>query len=363
MKNIFLNGYITRYSCIKCYNDIKLNHNREAISIDIKVNNAKGILIFLVVFGHFLEFNAGPYYPLFLFIYTFHMPLFITISGYLAKRMTIQKIIRLFILLIAFQIFFVFLFNYFDFIKFSLLTALTIPIYHLWYLASLIVWYLSVLGLNKIDNKKIKVMVIALIIFFCVISRYYTSNISALIPIPGAYSYTFSFQRTLSFFPFFLIGFLIPKNIMQQLYNIKPNILKLAFIPVFLVTLALLKVEHIDLLLRGAVGFSEMNLYPRLLPSVQLYIFYFLIPLICIGVLNIIPSRKTIFTNIGSKTLPIFLLHPIFILVAFKLKFFIFEFSYFVQIIIWLIFTIITIAITSNKIFVDMLKLKKIKLK
>ncbi|SET33307.1 acyltransferase family protein [Paenibacillus sp. NFR01] len=54
------------------------------------MDSAKGLAIFLVVFGHALQYTIAPaggdYFgnPLFQAIYSFHMPLFMLISGYLA---------------------------------------------------------------------------------------------------------------------------------------------------------------------------------------------------------------------------------------------------------------------------------------
>ena len=59
---------------------------------DVSLDIAKGILIFLVVWGHSIQFGFGYSYGesygcytdwIFRFIYTFHMPLFMAISGYL----------------------------------------------------------------------------------------------------------------------------------------------------------------------------------------------------------------------------------------------------------------------------------------
>ncbi len=58
-------------------------------SRDSYFDNAKFILIFLVVFGHILRsFINGNEFMLHLykFIYTFHMPAFILVSGYFAKN-------------------------------------------------------------------------------------------------------------------------------------------------------------------------------------------------------------------------------------------------------------------------------------
>ncbi len=52
------------------------------IEKDLKISNIKGLLIFLVVFGHLIELYKGNYYQIFVLIYAFHMPLFIFISGF-----------------------------------------------------------------------------------------------------------------------------------------------------------------------------------------------------------------------------------------------------------------------------------------
>lgn len=49
------------------------------------IDQLKGITIFLVVLGHLIEHNAGRNNFLWTFIYSFHMPLFMFISGYLAN--------------------------------------------------------------------------------------------------------------------------------------------------------------------------------------------------------------------------------------------------------------------------------------
>lgn len=52
---------------------------------NVEYDILKGILIVLVVVGHALQscFDTPTvYHPLFVFIYTFHMPLFVFVSGY-----------------------------------------------------------------------------------------------------------------------------------------------------------------------------------------------------------------------------------------------------------------------------------------
>ena len=57
---------------------------------DYFFDNARAVLIFLVVFGHLLQpYTTEDKYlsALYLLIYSFHMPTFLFISGYFAKNL------------------------------------------------------------------------------------------------------------------------------------------------------------------------------------------------------------------------------------------------------------------------------------
>ncbi|WP_367118082.1 acyltransferase family protein [Enterococcus faecalis] len=324
------------------------------------MNNAKGILIFLVVFAHFLEIGMSHYIPLFVFIYSFHMPLFVMISGYLSKRIRLNKIVRIAILLLIFQIFFVLMFKYFGYVKVTKISAMTVPVYQLWYLLSLVVWYLIVFGLNRIQNRTISILIIILLVGISLSSRYFTMDIAQSLVVPNANGYTFGFQRTLSFFPYFILGYALPKDIMQKIYDLKPSFAKLIFIPFFLIVAYLgAKVKNINLLFLGSFGFSEIDLVPHLSPMNQLYIVYLIIPALCLGILNIIPSKKNLFTKLGSRTLPIFILHPIFILIGFHFKDIVFKFPVPIQLLIWFLFAVVTTILTGNEYIVLLFKSKQ----
>lgn len=75
---------------------------------DYFFDNIKGILILLVVFGHaikpFMDANEIAKL-LYCFIYFFHMPLFVFISGYFSKKQDIFKVINLFSTYLLWQIF------------------------------------------------------------------------------------------------------------------------------------------------------------------------------------------------------------------------------------------------------------------
>ena len=75
-----------------------MNTNR-----DLEIDCIKGILIILVVLGHAIQYASGSDYmhrglyldnPVFLIIYSFHMPLFALISGFLFDRSNKRKFIE-----------------------------------------------------------------------------------------------------------------------------------------------------------------------------------------------------------------------------------------------------------------------------
>ena len=58
------------------------------------IDNIKVVLIFLVVFGHLIERyidTSNTLMGIYMFIYIFHMPLFVYISGYLSKNINKSK--------------------------------------------------------------------------------------------------------------------------------------------------------------------------------------------------------------------------------------------------------------------------------
>ena len=131
-----------------------------------KIDNIKGILIFLVVFGHLLKIslvNKNIFY-IYILIYIFHMPVFILTTGYFAK-INKSKIKNLII-----PLYLIFQTVYFIIDKFFLNKSITIldyllrPHWIMWYLFSYILYIISIPILNKMKNRKI-ILVISIIYF------------------------------------------------------------------------------------------------------------------------------------------------------------------------------------------------------
>ena len=111
------------------------------------IDNTKGILIFLVVLGHFLEFNVTSRTSVILnFIYSFHMPVFVFLSGYLAKYNSKKMIKKILLPYVIFQIIAFLFYNFFDPTKFTLIA----PYHSLWYMFALFFWYMLIPFLDNV---------------------------------------------------------------------------------------------------------------------------------------------------------------------------------------------------------------------
>ena len=129
----------------------------------------RGICIFLVVFGHLLQANTmeSSQHPIFSFIYSFHMPLFMFISGYIGYKTykvtsgndaiygMLNKARALLIPyfvwpLIVSNLFLVSKYNFDIWRQFSNLLNSWSPLWFLWYLFFLFLLYTAYLLLLKI---------------------------------------------------------------------------------------------------------------------------------------------------------------------------------------------------------------------
>lgn len=173
---------------------------------DGNIDVLKGVLMILVIWGHAIgQLGSGFINEhLQFFIYLFHMPVFILISGYFMKYKGLEhmkiSILKLLVPLIIFQVInAICLKTIGDHLG---LDFWIIPYWTLWYLLSLIFWRLIGAGIYKI-NKRIcsKVKIVNIVII----------GITIIAAIFSGIMYNgriLSIQRTINFLPFFLLGFL-----------------------------------------------------------------------------------------------------------------------------------------------------------
>lgn len=159
-------------------------------------DNIKGILIALVVLGHFLWAYNSVGFSAYLvsWIYIFHMPAFIFAAGYLSKSQNSRSyasILKLVVIYIVFNTMMI-VFSYFTLdTSFNLVT----PYYSFWFLLSLIVWRLIIKYIENINGIVLISIIVAVLVGLW-------SDITNVLAI----------SRTIVFFPFFIIGYKLPTD-------------------------------------------------------------------------------------------------------------------------------------------------------
>lgn len=171
-------------------------------------DNIKGILILLVVFGHFVldaEILISNRYSLlkliWVVIYFFHMPLFAFVSGFFGHKRSGTKDNSSFLLIayVVLQSLFA-LYNSVIGTDFNWF----IPLYTAWYLLALFVWrkVTDRVTDGRADKKH-------LFVFFLILAL-----ISGLFPLPNRY---FAWERVIGFYPFYLLGYLFPTKLINEM--------------------------------------------------------------------------------------------------------------------------------------------------
>ncbi|RST75312.1 acyltransferase family protein [Siminovitchia acidinfaciens] len=266
---------------------------------DFYFDNAKILLIFLVVFGHFLQsyIHSSLFISsLYNFIYTFHMPAFILISGFFAKGIYekgyITKITKkLIIPYILFQIVYA-VFYYFSHSKNTFKFELFQPHWSLWFLISLFCWNIMLLVFNRLKPK-------------------YALSIALLAGLVAGYfdwiSTYFSLSRTFVFFPFFLVGFYLKKEHFKALRQSRAKIA--AVIVMLIVTIGILSFPDLnEKWFFGSKAYSELEnaQFYGMLKRTGLYMVQFAM---AASFFAFVPRRQFFFTNWGKNTLYVYLLH------------------------------------------------------
>jgi fucose 4-O-acetylase-like acetyltransferase len=235
----------------------------------------------------------------FAFLYSFHMPLFIFLSGFFSKNMTHNKWLKtvysLSLTYLVFQLFYTittsFMGNTFDLVKF-----LTQPQSILWYIVGLILWrsLIYVVQLNSL--KFVYVFPLSLLVSFA-LSRSLDSHI---------------ILKLMSFFPYFVLGYYCTQGVIQTIRNTN----RAYAVVIMLLVFTLLYLYADNYLLFAMFGDSGFSYYP---PSHNPFLLKTLVYLLSITmsacIINIATDKLH---KWGDKTLPVYLLHPIFVYICYR---------------------------------------------
>lgn len=294
-----------------------------------KYDNLKTIMMFCVIFGHCLELIEGEISrKMYILIYTFHMPVFVFITGYLAKSNK-EKIFKYIKIYLIWQTIYCLYDKYF--LNIECFIRYLIPNRFMWYIMAMIIWFWG-LKLFDIEEEKIAKVLLIYSFVFSIVCGFFDEL-----------GYMFSMSRIITFLPYFIFGYYSKKfkwNI-ETLKNNKRNIIIFSIILAISITYFLLIIDNLNpLWLYGSYSYENGN-----------YSFIFKIMWILLSIcelfifLSIIPNKKiNIISTVGTTTLCTYLLHG-FIIKIFEFKVVIFNFSEYINIILALVISIIILIL------------------
>lgn len=310
-------------------------------------DNAKFILMVLVVFSHLLEpfiEDWQGYHNLYYFIFMFHMPAFILIAGYFSKGLQkgkIRKVVKK--TLLPYVIFQLVYSSYYALIgledNFS--WNVLVPNWSLWFLVSLFCWQCALNLLKRLPTW------LALTL---------SMGVALIVGYLPFIDRNFAMQRTFVFLPFFLIGHYFS---WEKLVTIRQQ---------HRYSFALVGFGSIFAFINQFENFNKYLVfgskpYEDFLSDPQLGAFIRLLVMILgfIGILSfllLVPRQRTFYTDLGKNTLTVYLLQGFIVkgLRALKIANFDLGIAGFIGILIFSIF--LTFFFASPKWQLFYLKLK-----
>lgn len=273
---------------------------------DIQISNMKGLLIFLVMFGHILLIVGSKEKVLVDIIYAFHMPAFIFISGICTQRANFKKIGKLIGIFIVFQPLFLLLGLIIGYYPTISMKTLVTPAYHLWYLLALAAWTLFAIYANKRGKyAKDTLFLVAILLVLAVVNRYFYGTQFLTI------------TRILSFAPYFIAGFYLGTDGLVKVRNLigKYKYIGIAAFVVLIGASYYLFSANSNAYFslfsvfsdKAAFSASTMGYLINIVASFALAFLWIALLII------LVPTKKTNLVVVGNNTLYPYVLHPIII--------------------------------------------------
>jgi fucose 4-O-acetylase-like acetyltransferase len=265
---------------------------------DSYFDNAKFFLILLVVFGHIIRSfidDSPMIMNIYKFVYTFHMPAFILISGYFAKGFRkkgyVSKITKK--LILPYLIFQGIYSVYYFFIEKqgSIVLDPLDPHWSLWFLISLFFWNVLLFVVTKLPTKWALVLAFSAglaVGYFEIISNY------------------LSLSRTFVFFPLFLVGFYLKREHFTFITKVPVRGISLTLLTITFIMYFNLNFDYEWLF--GSKSYSHFG-EPSVLSAVIRLGFYCLTLITSISFLALIPKSHAFYTEWGTRTFYVYLLH------------------------------------------------------
>ena len=272
---------------------------------NLKLDNMKFLLIFLVVLGHISEKYTADYSGfkiIFLIIYVFHMPAFLFISGLLSKgtvdRRKYRNIFSYLMLYFVIKI----VRNGVNYVingsgSFSILSESGLA----WYAGALFAYCLITVFLKSADKRWV---LICSVILGCFAG--YDSNLGDFLIL----------SRIIVYYPFFLLGYMTDTDkLMKTAGKVSVKVVSAVGVGVFVALFAIYGEElyWIRPLLTGRNPFSELEYYSSY-GLVLRFVYYIAVIAIILMLIALVPNIKVpMLTGIGSRSIAVYTFHFCFI--------------------------------------------------
>ncbi|WP_119396246.1 acyltransferase family protein [Salinibius halmophilus] len=266
-----------------------------------KIDNAKLVLIFLVVLGHLIEPLIGrqaELATLYKVIYAFHMPAFAMLCGVLSKDILCGKqlskvVVTIIVPFLAFTVVYELL-EYFMHGKVSHYTRQFQPYWLLWFLLSLFFWRLLLPLILQLRFPLLFSIALGLL-------AGYANNIG----------YFFGVARTFYFLPFFVAGYLLSPSF----FAVEPKqwVKYLAFVSAVLTASYLVVfAQEPHHFLYGSFSYQALNQdgFSALLVRAE---YYFIAFVLALSLFCLVSSQPNAWSNAGRASLFIYLWHGVLI--------------------------------------------------
>lgn len=262
-------------------------------------DNIKGILIFLVVFAHciFGLQSKAVNSMIVDYIYYFHMPVFVFVSGYFSKSERCRSIRSTTKLLVAYA-FMMIPFMVKAFIDGKEIQAIK-PYYSAWYLLAIIAWRMLMPHLAKIKH------ILPLSVAFSILIGFWPSINGISV---------FAINKIVTFLPFFVAGYLLQEETVEKNFKSKNASYKVLAGSACLgaaTVIIFLSRKYLDADINDLLPYKYRE-FGIIEPSVRITIFVVSSLMIVAFFMLTIDKSIPILSKIGRNTLPIYVMHRIF---------------------------------------------------
>ena len=269
-----------------------------------KWDNLKFLLILCVVIGHFFsryvaQFDDDNSYAksLIFFIYSFHMPAFVFISGLFAKRTINEKrydkVFSYLMMYVVTKYALLFVRAFYEKkIEFRYFTMNDVS----WYAFAIFAFCLMTIFLKQFDARYVLILSV---VVSCATG--YASEVGTFL----------SLSRIATFYPFFLMGYYLQPDAVLKITEKKSVKLISAVILILTAYISYRKIDKIYWLLKilkGKTPYDSLAHYAEYGALLRLC-WYIAAMILVFALISIVPSVHSIFTKWGSRTLQVYALH------------------------------------------------------